>query len=57
MKKVVIKKSTNSAKKYMAIFYKDGKKMAAVTGDMLKKSGFKTLRAFMNYQENKTARG
>ena len=38
-------------------YYKDGKKMAAVTGDMLKKSGFKTLRAFMNYQENKTARG
>jgi len=37
-------------------YYKDGKKMAAVTGDMLKKSGFKTLRAFMNYQENKTAR-
>ena len=27
MKKVVIKKSTNSAKKYMAIFYKDGKKI------------------------------
>ena len=27
MKKVVIKKSTNSAKKYMAIFYQDGKKI------------------------------
>ncbi len=27
MKKVIIKKSTNSEKKYMAIFYQDGKKI------------------------------
>jgi hypothetical protein len=30
MKKVVIKKSTNSAKKYMAIFYEDGKKIKTI---------------------------
>ncbi len=37
-------------------YYKNGKKMAAVSAEMLKKSGFKSLRAYMNFQENKTAK-
>ena len=54
MKKVVIKKSTNSAKKYMAIFYQDGKKIktthfgAAGMSDYTKHKNKSRKKRYMN---------
>lgn len=54
MKKVVIKKSTNSEKKYMAIFYQDGKKIktthfgAAGMSDYTKHKNKSRKKRYMN---------
>jgi hypothetical protein len=53
-----LKTNLSAARKAGHLYYKNtkGDKMAAVSVADLKKSGFKDLQAFMNYQTDKTAR-